>query len=232
MPKRTLDALALACLPEVALVQRIAALWCRESDEHYPESRDDLMTWVDKEFGPVINDEHRRLISRELMDEVKRQLHLRRQRRRRDHKIDPLTVPLDDDLRLGALLNSRLGPARSWVSRHRLIDAGWFHYIDGAVYSGLVAGLIPTQMRLRRFLNPCLLVYRQGFNEARSYWVPGHILTVPDAFIWVIPPEAAEFLQLEGTRVEHDGDAQAVTLFTPFGSKVLPWRSLSTPHGE
>ncbi|HUW15027.1 MAG TPA: hypothetical protein VM537_35240 [Anaerolineae bacterium] len=227
MPIKTLDAIVLACLPEVALVQRVAALWCRAFKGRYPETRDEVTNWVEEEFGPVIDPDRKAMIARELIDEVKRQLRIRKLRSDRDRLIDPLTTPLGGDSRLGSLLNSRLGPARLWVSQYRLRElAAFCAYIDGAVYSGLVAGLIPVQMRLRRFLNPCLLVYRQGFSDPQSYWVPGHITTVADAFIWVIPPEAADFLQLEGTRVEHIGEDQAVRLFTPFGSKVLPWRSL------
>jgi hypothetical protein len=106
------------------------------------------------------------------------------------------------------------------------VEANGCHYIDGGFFSGLVAGLIPVQMRLRRISNPTLLVYRQGWREPACYWVPGHITQVAEAFLWVVPEEALEFLQLEGTRVEHDGEAQAVRLITPFGTKILPWRTL------
>ena len=129
---------------------------------------------------------------------------------------------------MGRLLQSRLGQARHWVSRHRILDKGQTscHYIDGAIYSGVVAGIIPVALSLKRVRNPSLLVYRQGAAEAKSWWVPGHINTVADAFIWVIPPEAAEFLEIAGSRVEHNAEAQACRLITQFGTKTLPWREL------
>jgi hypothetical protein len=102
-------------------------------------------------------------------------------------------------------------------------------YIDGGIFSGLVAGLIPIQIRLRNISNPNLLVYRRRWGDTFTRFVANHITTVADAFIWLIPPEAAEFLQLSGTRVEHDGEAQAVRLITQFGTKVLPWRDLTSP---
>lgn len=226
MAIKTLDALVLASLPEGPQIQRLAALWCRAYRDRYPLSKDEVMKWVDVEFGPVIDAERRAQIERKLLDEVKRQIRVRGRRRDVAKKFDPLTEEFGADARVGALLQSRLGPARSWVSQRRLANPSVCSYIDSGFFSGLVAGLIPVEMKLRRITNPCLLVYRQGFQEPRSYWVPGYITSVPEAFIWLIPPEAAEFLQLEGTRVEHDGEAQAVRLITQFGSKTLPWRKL------
>jgi hypothetical protein len=81
-------------------------------------------------------------------------------------------------------------------------------------------------MRLRRIVDPNLLVYRQGQREPRTRFVPFHITTVADAFYWLIPDEAKEFLNLAGSRVEHHGEDQAVHLVTPWGTKVLPWRDL------
>ena len=227
MAIKTLDALVLATLSDVALVQRVAALWCRAFKDRYPENRDEVSQWVYDEFGEVIDPERSALFAREMKDEISRQIRVRKIRRERDQGTDYLTTPIASYLRLGNLLNSRLGTARTWVSQHRLRQhETTCFYIDGAIYSGLIAGLIPVYMKLRKFLNPCLLVYRRGFQPPQSYWVPGHITTVADAFIWLIPPEAAEFLRLEGVRVEHNGETQSVRLFTPFGTKDIPWRSL------
>ena len=232
MAIRTLDALVLASLSEHAQIQRIAALWCHAFKDRYPGSKGEVVDWVKQEFGPVIEQERTEQIALRLIEEVKRQIRLRTRRKRLRKPQDPLEAELGSPLRLGKLLNSRLGPARLWIGQQRIFKAynGWTAdqsiYIDAGFYSGLIAGLIPVQMRLRRISNPNLLVYRQGQKAAQSYWVPGHITTVADAFIWVIPPEAAEFLELEGSRVEHDGEAQAIRLHTQFGSKTLPWRAL------
>jgi hypothetical protein len=225
---KTLDALVLASMQEGAQIQRIAALWCRAFKNRYPASKVEVVAWVKSEFGPVIEQARREQIALKLIEEVKRQIRLRTRRTRMRAGEDHLTKPLGHPARIGRLLEGRLGPAHVWVGRQRLYngDLSQCHYIDSGLYSGLIAGLIPVQMRLRRICNPSLLVYRQGQNPAQSYWLPNHITTVSDAFIWVIPLEAAEFLQLEGSRVEHDGEAQAVRLITQFGTKTLPWRTL------
>jgi hypothetical protein len=104
--------------------------------------------------------------------------------------------------------------------------------MDGDFYSGLVAGLVPIKMRLRRIVDPNLLVYRRGSSEPQSRFVPNYITTVADAFIWLIPDGAVEFLSLPGVRVEHDGEKQAVHLVTPWGTKLLPWKELSPAPTE
>lgn len=99
-------------------------------------------------------------------------------------------------------------------------------YIDADFHSGLVAGLVPVKMRLRRINDPCLLVYRQGWQAPGTVFVPQNITTVQDAFWWLIPDGARDFLGLPGVGVEHDGEEQAVRLTTPWGTKTLPWRGL------
>jgi hypothetical protein len=191
-----------------------------------------MMRWIKREYGPIIDPKKRERIAMLLIDEVKRQLRLRA-RRQKSGPRDVLLTPAGSDERIGRLLRDRLGPAIAWVRRKTLVKnpQPWQEgreccYISAGFYSGLVAGLIPVQMSLRRIVNPCLLVYRRGFDQPQSYWVPGYITSVADAFVWVIPEEAHEFLELEGTRVEHDGREQAVRLHTRFGSKTLPWRAL------
>ena len=225
---KALDALALVSLPDEVLLQRIAALWCRAFKNRCPYSWDEMAKWVWSEFGPVLDPEQEEKLARKLLDETKRQIRLRARRFDRRQLTDPLTQSEGRSARLGRLLQSRLGPARAWVDSRRILKAHTSEcfYIDGATFSGIVAGLIPIAMSLRRILNPTLLVYRQGSHPARSWWVPGHITTVSDAFIWVIPTEAAEFLSLPGTRVEHDGEEQECRLITQFGTKSLPWREL------
>jgi len=226
-PNRILDALALASMTEPALIKRVAALWCRAHANRAPYNRTEIERWVRAEFGPLLDAKRRERLGKELADETKRQIRLRLQRLKRAKLIDPLTLPQGDDVRIGNLLKSRLGPARAWVSQQRLAqqDPTCF-YIDGDFFSGLVAGLIPVKMRLRRINDPNLLVYRQGSKEPRSRFVPCHITTVVDAFLWLIPDNAVEFLNLPDVRVEHDGDAQAIHLITPWGIKVLAWREL------
>jgi hypothetical protein len=230
MPIKALDALALASMDTPAQLPRIAAIWCRAHNDRPPYNRVEILKWVKQEFGPLLDEERAERISKELLEEVKRQIRCRRRRAQRKLLVDPCDTPAGSNIRLGRLLQSRLGPARRWVSQSRMLqpDADCA-YIDGDFYSGLVAGLIPVQMRLRRISNPNLLVYRHRWAEPRTRFVASHITSVADAFIWLIPPEAAEFLQLPGTRVEHDGEAQTVRLITQFGTKALPWRQVASP---
>lgn len=227
-PNQILDALALATLPEPALVQRIAAMWLRAHQNRAPYNRSEIDKWVKQEFGPVLDQSKRQRLSKELLDETKHQLRLRRRRARGELDRDPLTVPMNDPIRIGQLLKSRLGPARRWVSTGRIPhQSSDCYYIDGAFFSGLVAGLIPVKMRLRRISDPNLLVYRRGRCDAQTRFVPSYITTVADAFIWLIPDDAREFLRMPGIRVEHDGEDQSVRLITPWGVKALPWRELA-----
>lgn len=228
-PNQILDALALATLDENALVQRVAALWCRAHNNRAPYNRSEVAKWVKAEFGPVLDPQKRERLSKELLDACKQQIRLRRRREKRGRAVDPLTVPVGDPLRIGKLLASRLGPARRWVSQYRSQQTSC-DYIDGDFYSGLVAALVPVKMRVARIADPNLLVYRQGSAEPMTRFVPGYITTVADAFIWLIPDDAREFLRIAGIRVEHDGGEQAVRLVTPWGTKTLPWRELSPAH--
>lgn len=229
MVTKPLDALGLAILDEHALIPRLAAIWCREFQGRAPHSKSEIIRWVKREYGPIIDAEQRDRIALRLIEAAKQQLRVRSRRQKYARwNCDVLLTPAGSDERISRLLQDRLGPASAWVRRQTLVKnplAGG-SYISAGFYSGLVAGLIPIQMSLRRIINPCLLVYRRGFDQPQSYWVPGKITSVADAFIWVIPTEAHEFLELEGTRVEHDGRAQAVRLYTRFGSKTLPWRAL------
>jgi hypothetical protein len=226
-----LDALALAGMGERSQLARIAALWCRAHQDRPPYNREEIGKWVKQEFGPVLGSDRRDRLCRDLADETRRQIRLRKLRAKRNREIiDPALTPAGSSVRVGKLLQSRLGPARRWAGS-KLITGDehcWCHYIDGGTFSGLVAGLIPIEMRTRGVINPNLLVYRYRWDEPMTRYVPSHITTVTDAFVWLIPPEAAEFLQLPDSRVEHDGEAQTVTLITQFGSKVLPWRSLTS----
>jgi len=225
-PNQILDALVLAALPEPAQIGRIAALWCREFNNRAPYNSTELDKWVSREFGPVLNQTKIARLSRDLLDETKRQSRLRLRRIDRALQIDPLTTPTGSDVRLGHLVKSRLGSAQRWTRRFKA--KGETMYMDGGVHSGLVAGLVPLLMRLRRISNPNLLVYRYRWSEPCTRFVPNYITTVADAFIWLIPPDAAEFLRLPGSRVEHDGVAQTVRLVTQFGERTLPWRSLAS----
>lgn len=220
-----LDALALASMEKPAQLQRIAALWCRGHHDREPYNRGEVWQWVKREFGPLFDADRSARIIRELTIEIRCQIRLRH--RRRQGTTDPLSTPIGSQTRLNHLLQSRLGPARKWASGHQMLYDGF--YLDGGLYSGLVAGLIPLQIHLRNIDNPNLLVYRYRLGETRTVFVANHIITVADAFIWLIPTAAAEFLQLTGTRVEHDGDTQTVRLITQFGTKVLPWRTLASP---
>lgn len=222
-----LDALAIASMPEAALVPRLAAMWVRENQNRAPYNRVEVERWIKREFGPVVDQDDRERVCKELVIECKRQIRLRERRGKRRAALDVYTLPVGDPLRFGALLNSRLGPARRWAAQQRLAqNAAACQYIDGDLFSGLVAGLVPVKMRLRRIEDPNLLVYRQGNAEPQTRFVPGWVTTVVDAFLWLIPVEAQAFLKLPGVRVEHDGEAQAIHLITQWGTKVLPWREL------
>jgi len=227
---KILDALALASMEGPAQIQRLAALWCRAHQNRTPYNSVEIGKWVKREFGPLLGADKAERIAKKLLIEAKRQARVRSLRARRG-VVDPFTTSAGSNVRMAALLHSRLGPARRWANKRQIAGGeSSCHYIDFGLYSGLIAGLIPLTMRLRRISNPNLLVYRYRQEEPRTRFVATHITTVADAFIWLIPPEAAEFLQLPGTRVEHDGESQTVRLFTQFGNKILPWRSLaSTP---
>jgi hypothetical protein len=229
MAIKTLDALAIASMDEKAQIHRIAALWCRCFKGRAPYNRNEVVKWVKTQYGPVINAVKREKISKLLLEEIKRQIRIRRRRSKNDLLVDPLSLPLGAPLRIGKLLQSRLGPARLWVSQNRMINnnPSQCRYIDAGFYSGLVAGLIPLQMRLRNISNPNLLVYRYRGGEPLTCFVANHITTIADAFIWLIPEDAAYFLQLPGTRIKHNGKSQTVKLITQFGSRTLPWRKLT-----
>ena len=237
MVAQPLDALALAPLPKKAKIARIAALWRDTQDERTPYSSAEIEKWISQEFGPVLgNKDASKKLSRKIYDEVKYQIRLRQQRNKISKEKDPLSITLGDPERTGYLLHSSLGPARRWVGQSRLNRAGRLvdscSYIDFGIYSGLIAGLIAVQLRLRRVSNPCLLVYRYKGLLPKTRWVPGHISKISDAFDWLIPEEAKEFTSLEGTRVEHDSESQSIRLITQFGIKILPWRELIDNAGK
>jgi len=203
-------------------------MWCRAHQNRPPYNKTVVSKWVKSQFGPLLDDDKRERIARAILDETRRQCRIRGHRAELARIVDPCTTPAGSDARISCLLQSRLGPARRWTKPTQ--GTRGCDYIDGDVYSGLVAGLIPVTIRLRSITNPNLLVYRYRWGETRTRFVATHITTVADAFIWLIPPEAAEFLQLAGTRVEHDGEAQTVRLITQFGTKILPWRHLGSIH--
>ncbi|MGE3483514.1 MAG: hypothetical protein AB7L09_02160 [Nitrospira sp.] len=229
-PNQLLDALALSTLDEPALIKRVAAIWCRQ-ENRIPYNASEVAKWVKREFGPLVDKHRQEGIAKALADECKLQLRIRRRRAKRDaESLDPCTTPAGSGVRLARLLNSRLGPARRWLSQNRMYSPeSPCAYIDGDVHSGLVAALVPVKMRLRSIHNPNILVYRQGWAEPRTTFVPGHITTVADAFFWLIPPAAQAFVSMPEVRVEHDGDEQAVRLVTPWGTKTLAWRGLASP---
>lgn len=231
MAARPLDALSIAPLPKKAKIARIAALWRNAQEERTPYAGSEVEKWIYQEFGPVLgNKTASGKLSRKIYEEVKYQIRLRQQRNKSIKEKDPLTLPLGDPERVGHLLHSKLGPARRWVGQNRLNRTGRIvdscAYVDFGIYSGLVAGLIAVQLRLRRVANPCLLVYRYKGGAPKTRWIPGHISKISDAFDWLIPEEAKEFLSLEGSRVEHDSEGQSIRLITQFGVKILPWREL------
>lgn len=226
MAIKTLDALALASLDELALLKRIGAIWCRAHNNRCPNSRNEISCWIRGNFGPIIPYAHRDWFIVELIDEVNRQIKTRVRRRRRAEQIDPLNWPNRHPIRINRLLASRLGPARLWVSQTRAVVPEHVEYTDGWAHSGLVFGLVPVAMQLRRVSDPRLLIYRHQYNETKVRWVPTHINTVSSAIQWLVPADAADFLQLPDTQVKHDWENQTVQLITMFGTKVLPWREL------
>lgn len=211
-----------------AQIKRIAAIWCRTMGETPPSSRSAAVRWVKREYGPVLDKERIDSIALRLIDEIKQQIRLR-SRRKRNKPVEPLG-PRSRDQRIGTLLLAAFGSARAWVARSRLssMHDEECHYTAGGMYSGLLVGIIPVTMRLRRIVDPNMLVYRSRGCEPKSYWIPGYINDVREAFDWLTPPQVKEFLALDGVRVEHDGERQAVRLSTPYGTKVVPWRSITS----
>jgi hypothetical protein len=224
---KTLDALVLASMDPDAAIQRIAALWCREMADTLPSSPQSLARWVKRDYGQVLDKENIEHLSLKLLDEIRQQTRLRARRKKLREIHDPLSKRAYGE-RLGALMNSALGPARAWASRRRIQGAD-LSYIAGKVTSGLVVGIIPVQMRLARIVNPCLLVYRERGHEPKSYWISGRIGEVDEALVWLVPKDVQDLVaQYDGPdlQVELDYERQACRVVTPYGSKLIPWRGL------
>lgn len=229
-PNQMLDAIVLATMPAKAQLKRIAAYWRAAHGSRAPYTKTEAGKWVQQEFGGLWGSGERDRRAKELVDEIEEQVRRRDRRDRKKLILDPLTTPTGSDERMAKLLVSRLGPARRWAGRHQTTDGA--SYIAGDVYSGLVCGLIPLRMNFRRIADPNLLVYRYRWQEPRTKYVPTYVTTITDAFTWLVPDEAREFLTLPGVRVEHDADHQVVHLITEWGTKELPWRDLSQVWGR
>lgn len=214
-----------------AQIGRIAAIWCREMGDTIPSSRQYLMRWVKRDYGPVLDKDMLEPISVKLLDEIKHQIRVRDRRKHAKEILDPLT---DRDLtnRIARLLHSALGPARSWVAHRRLTtsDDGEYRYVTGkVVHSGLIAGVVPVQMRIAGIRNPNLLVYRETGRAPKSYWIPGSVWDIDDAFMWVVPKAVKDLVcEFDGPnlQVELDYERQACRIVTPYGRKLIAWRGL------
>lgn len=227
MTAQPLDALALTVLDDVAKTARIAALWCRSMGDEPPENRKVLARWVKHEFGPVLDPDNVDFLINALIEEIYAQMRLRA-RRKREHAIQDSLLDRDLGSRISRLLTSALGPARKWVSKTRL-HGNEIRYCAGQIRSGLIAALLPASIRVGDIRNPNLLVYRETGFEPKSFWIPGSVFTVDEAFVWVIPQPVKDLLaEFEGQdlQVELVYEAQAVSVSTPYGTKLVPWRGL------
>ena len=219
-----LDAIALASLREHVLVRRLAALWCRTYGNSAPTSGPDILNWVKEEYGDVLRKGREKAVGLALGNEVKRQLAIRKRRKEAATYIDMLELHFDDPVRRAFLLTEILGAPRRWLAPRRMASGA---YLNNVVTSGLVAALIPTNIRLRRIDQPAVLVYRQLGDKPRSHWVPGGFRTLSDALIWLIPKKAHQYIKMEGVRVEHDGKHKKVRLTLPDGTiKKFAWRKI------
>jgi hypothetical protein len=221
-----LDAIALASLRESVLVKKLAALWCRQYGNSAPTSGADILAWVKEEYGDVLRKGRTKAVGLALGNEVKRQLAVRKRRKEVADRFDHLELPASEDAmtRRLILLHTILGPPRKWIAPRRF---GAGAYNIHCINSGLVAGLIPTNIKLRRVVSPTLLVYRQSGDRPRSYWVPGGFRTLSDALVWLIPEKAHRYVKMDGVRVEHDGRHKKVRLTLPDGTiKKFGWRKI------
>jgi hypothetical protein len=221
---RTLEALALASLDHQILIKRLASVWCRFYGNSAPTSGQDILDWVREEFGDVVRKGQEKAIRLALNGEVKRQLAIRRRRKQSRAAEDVLELEVRDGRRQRALLESILGAPRKWVSPLRTAPGVYTQY---GIYSGLVAAIIPTNIRLRTLKSPSLLIYRQPGDHARSHWIPGTITTLTAAIVWLIPNKAHPLIKMDGVRVQHDGRYKKLRITLPDGNiKSFKWRRL------
>jgi len=217
-----LDGLALAGLPEDILVKKLAAIWCARFGNSAPTSGGDILTWVREEYGPVAPKGRTRAVSHALGSEVKRQLAIRRRRKKTRAVIDVLELDIDDGRRRMVLLEVGLGAPRKWVSPLR---TGTGAYTQNIITSGLMAAIIPTTIRLRGLKSPSLLVYRQPSDVARSVWVPNN-LDIAGCLVWLMPERVQQAVKT-GARAEHDGRLKKIRCFYTDGTvKLYPWRKI------
>lgn len=222
MMVQPLEGLALAGLPEDVLIKKLAALWCLHFGNSSP-SGGDVIAWVKEEFGPVAPKGRQKAIGRALGTEVKRQLAIRKRRREARRGQDPLELAIGNGIRQRKLLDSVLGPPRRWVSPLRTSPGAYSHY---TVTGGLVAAIIPTNIRIRSIKSPSLLVYRQPGDTARSYWVPNG-LDIAGCLVWLMPDRVQQDVKIGRARAEHDGRLKKVRcVYTDSTVKVFPWRKL------
>src|ERR1041385_526461 len=104
-----LEALALASLRDPILVKKRAAVWISYYGNSSPTSGQDILDWVREEFGDVILRGKERAIRLALGNEVKRQLAIRKRRKKDRAGVDVLTLPVTDGARQRALLDRVLG---------------------------------------------------------------------------------------------------------------------------
>lgn len=219
-----LEALALASLREPVLVKKLAAVWITYFGNSAPTSGQDILDWVREEFGDVLKKGKERAIRLALGNEVKRQLAIRKRRKKARAGVDVLELSIRDGARQRALLEHVLGAPRKWVSPSRTAPGAYSQYV---ITSGIVAALIPTNIRLRALKAPSLLVYRQPSDRARSHLIPGTVSTLTMALVWLIPEKAHRLIRQAGVRVEHDGKHKQVKVIYPEGHiKRFAWRKV------
>ena len=224
-----LDAIALASMPEKVLVKKLAALWCRHYGNSAPTSGPDILVWVREDYGDVLKKGRERAMGLALGSEVKQQLAVRKRRKQRLAKQDPLELPIADGARQRILLETILGAPRKWMSPIRTAPGAYTNY---CINSGLVAAIIPTTIRLRAFRGPSLLVYRQRGDRVRSYWIPGDFATLADVLVWLIPEKLHHPLKTGQVKVEHDGKRKKVRATFADGSvKLFAWRKVRELNG-
>lgn len=227
----TLDALALATLPEDALIARLASRY-RSSDVHDAADPDasTALRWVRKIYGPLFPHEDEVRLGRALADEIRTQFQIALHR---DSPEPPRKKSTGD--RKSVIAKEILGPpARHLSKKLRCVDS----YADIEISRGLIVGLIVGNELAG---HSGLLVFRApGARRVQTYWVGAQDLpaegpsrdqlnhpacwNLDQALQWLVTPAVRALLD-RGLRVEREWGKTRNRIYYPDGrTSTLPWR--------
>lgn len=224
----TLDALALAQLPEDHLVCRLARLFRQYLRGRSFEVMDEgvVLDWVLGTFGELFPAGEELRLGRELLTEVKRQMYLAE--RRADAR--PKELSNSVGARRARVADEVLGPATRHMS-HKIAAHKPPRYTEIWVRAGLVAGIVPGNELTGK---KSVLVFRApGGRRVQTFWV-GSVLEKPNrephgpyrierALERLRTPAVSGALAL-GWRVEPEWHKMRWRIYAPDGrSSTSPW---------